>query len=384
MAGKRGNGEGSISKRKDGRWWGRYTLRTPDGPKQRSVYGKTRAEVAAKLHRAMADLDHGLIFTAGNLTMAEYLDRWLTDCLQPLVDQGKMEHSTYIRYAGIVRNHLKPALGRRKLKDLSRVEIRRLYNLKGKELSPKSVDHVHATLQKALGQAVKDDLVPRNVATGERPRRSRDKDEAKALSTAQVKALFGAASGERNEALYVVAVHTGLRQGELLGLQWTDLVLEGHAGKLSVRRSLKTTPEGLGFGPPKNRASRRSVPLNRTAVATLKAHRKRQNEERLRTPEWIDNDLVFPNRLGKPMDHNNLYHREYKALLKKAGLSDQGITFHSLRHTFGTALFKRGEHPKIVQSLLGHASIVQTMDTYSHLLDDIGGDAVGGLDEAFG
>ena len=160
--------------------------------------------------------------------------------------------------------------------------------------------------------------------------------------------------------------------------------LEDHAGKLSVRRSLKITPNGLGFGPPKNRASRRSVPLNRTAVGALKVHRKRQNEERLRTPEWKDYALVFPSRLGKPMDHNNLYHREYKALLKMATLSEQGITFHSLRHTFGTALFKRGEHPKIVQSLLGHASIVQTMDTYSHLLGDIGNNAVGGLDEAFG
>lgn len=124
--------------------------------------------------------------------------------------------------------------------------------------------------------------------------------------------------------------------------------------------------------------------MNKTAVVALRAHRKRQNEERLRTPQGRDNGLVFPNSVGKPLDHNNLYHREYKALLKKAGLAEQGFTFHSLRHTFSTTLFKRGEHPKIVQSLLGHASIVQTMDTYSHLLEDIGGDAVGGLDEAFG
>ena len=92
---------------------------------------------------------------------------------------------------------------------------------------------------------------------------------------------------------------------------------------------------------------------------------------------------MFPNKVGKPMDHNNLYHREYKALLKAVGLAEQSFTFHSLRHTFGTALFKRDEHPRIVQSLLGHASIVQTMDTYSHLLEDIGGVAVGGLDEDF-
>jgi integrase len=179
-----------------------------------------------------------------------------------------------------------------------------------------------------------------------------------------------------------VAVHTGLRQGELLGLMWSDVDLE--SSKLSVRRSLKVTADGLAFGAPKNQASRRSVPLNKSVVAALRTHRLRQNEERLSTPEWHDHDLVFPNRIGRPTDHNNLYHREFKPLLKKAGLWDPGFTFHSLRHTFATALFEQRQHPKIVQSLLGHASITQTMDTYSHLLEDIGGDAVDGLDEAFG
>jgi integrase len=116
----------------------------------------------------------------------------------------------------------------------------------------------------------------------------------------------------------------------------------------------------------------------------MRDHRARQNAERLRAPEWADGDLVFPNRVGKPYDPNNLYHREYKPLCKRAGIGDEGFTFHALRHTFATALLSRGEHPKRVQSLLGHSSITQTMDTYSHLIDDIGGDAVGGLDEAFG
>jgi integrase len=132
-------------------------------------------------------------------------------------------------------------------------------------------------------------------------------------------------------------------------------------------------------------ASRRSVPLTKSAVAALRAHRTRQNEERLRLGDlWQDHDLVFPNRVGNPLDHNNLYHREYKPLVQRAGLGDEGFTFHSLRHTFATALFERGEHPKVVQSLLGHSSITQTMDTYSHVMNDIGGDAVGGLEEAFG
>ena len=381
---KRGNGEGSISKRKDGRWWGRYTARTPGGPKQRAVYGKTRADVAAKLRKAMSDADKGLFLDTGKLTLGEYLDRWLSDCILPLVEAGKLEYSTYVRYAGIVRNHIKPILERRKLKDLGRVEVRRLYREKSKELSSRSVDYLHVTLQKALKQAVRDDLVPRNVAEGERPRSSRNKEEAKAFSAEQVRGLLKAASGKRNSALYVVAVHTGLRQGELLGLRWSDIELDGPTGRLSVRRSLKDTPDGLGFGPPKNKASRRSVPLNKTASAALRAHRLRQKEERVRAPEWQDHDLLFPNRTGKPMDHNNLYHRDYKKLLEEASLCGQGFTFHTLRHTFATELFRQGKRPKVIQTLLGHSSITQTMDTYSHLMDGVDDDEVGGLDETFG
>ena len=191
-----------------------------------------------------------------------------------------------------------------------------------------------------------------------------------------------AAHGIRNEALYVVAVLTGLRQGELLGLKWIDVDLA--AGKLTVRRSLKVTEDGLDFAHPKNKASRRSVPLNKTSVSALRSHRLRQNEERVRSRAWCDTDLVFPNHIGGPTDHNNLYYREYKPLLERAGLANEGFTFHTLRHTLATTLLMRREHPKVVQSLLGHSSITQTMDTYSHLMDGIGGDAVNGLDEAFG
>ena len=196
-----------------------------------------------------------------------------------------------------------------------------------------------------------------------------------------MRALLEAAQGTRNEALYVLALHTGLRQGELLGLRWADIDLE--AGKLSVRRSLKIADHGLEFGPPKNKASRRSVPLNKSATAALRAHKARQNAERIAAGEWRDAQLVFASRVGGPTDPTNLYNREYKPLLERAGLAGLGFTFHALRHTFATALFSRGEHPKRVQSLLGHASITQTMDTYSHLIDGIGGDAVDGLDDAF-
>jgi integrase len=373
-----------ITKRKDGRYMARYTVQTPDGRKRMTIYGRKHKEVERKLAEAMGDAAKGIVFDSDNVKLGKWLDSWLDNLLKPLVDADKMARSTYLRYEGIANNHLKPALGHRKLKDLTRAEVRRLYTEKGKTLSSRSVDYIHATLQMALSQAVRDDLISRNVASGERPRNSRQRssEDAKALSPAQVKALLMGAKGQRNEALYIVAVHTGLRQGELLGLKWTDVDLE--KGTLSVRRSLKITDNGLDFGPPKNKTSRRSVPLNKTAVAALKAHRARQNAEILAAPEWRDTGLVFPNRVGKPINPSNLYHREYKPLLKHAGLEDEGFTFHALRHTFASALCGKREYPKVIQSLLGHSSITQTMDTYSHLMDGMGDDAVGGLDEVFG
>ena len=381
---RRGNGEGSIGRRKDGRWEGKYTILSGDGLKRKTVYGKTRAMVAKKLTKAIADRDGGVVFDTDELRVGEWLDSWLKDSLKPLVNAGKMAHSTFVRYEGIVDRHLSPALGHRKLKNLGRAEVRRLYREKDEHLSPRSVDYIHVTLQKALSQAMVDDLIPRNVAAGERPRSTRNREEIKALSSGQAAKLVAAAAslGTRNEALFVIALHTGLRQGELLGLKWTDIDLEG--GRLSVRRALKVTEDGLDFGPCKNRASRRAVPLTKTARAALRAHRGRQNEESLRLGDlWEDNGLVFPNRVGRPLDHNNLYYRDYKKLLEKAGLAGEGFTFHSLRHTFATELFHQRKRPKVIQTLLGHSSITQTMDTYSHLLDGVDDDEVGGLDEAF-
>jgi integrase len=164
------------------------------------------------------------------------------------------------------------------------------------------------------------------------------------------------------EALYVLAMHTGSRRNEILGLKWTDVDLE--AGILSVQRSLDT--DGT-FNPPKRNKSRRTVKLTGQAAEALRGHRARQNEERLRLGSlWEDHDLVFPNRVGKPMNADNLYQRGFKPLLEKAGLS--GFNFHSLRHTCATLLCSKNINPKIVQEMLGHANISQTMDTYSHVM----------------
>jgi integrase len=281
----RANGDGDVwpRKNKQGKitsYRGSYL--GPDG-KRRYVSGKTKEEARRNKRKAEADAAGGVVLDSGKLTVGEYLDRWLSDCLEPLVRSGKMEHSTFVRYEGIVDRHISPIVRRKKLRDLSRAEVRSLYTAKGKELSPRSVAYIHVTLQKALTQAMRDDLITRNVAAGERPRSSRNREEIKALSPEQAKALLSAARDTHNEALYIVAVHTGLRQGELLGLKWPDVDLVGR--RLSVCRSLKVTDHGLDFGPPKNKASRRSVPLSKSAVAALRAHRTRQNEERLRLSE---------------------------------------------------------------------------------------------------
>jgi len=362
-----------IYKRKDGRYEGRYTVETPEGPKRKRVYGRKYKEVQKKLAEAMGDAARGIVFDAQNQTVSEYLERWLADSVRNMV-----RRSTFVRYESIVRHHLNPTLGRLKLARLTRQHVRALYRQKLDDgLAPRSVQYIHTTLKKALRQAVLDDLVPRNVCDAVKPPQVH-KDEVVPLTPEQVRALLSAASDDRLEALWVVAVHTGLRQGELLGLKWTDLDL--NVGRLTVQRSLAF--DGT-LNPPKRKNSRRTVKLTPTALEALRSHRARQNEERLRAgAEWVDSGLIFANRVGKPMDAGNLYHRNWKLLLKSAGLAERGFTFHALRHTFATTLLRQNVNPKIVQHQLGHATISQTMDTYSHVMPDMGDVAADALEAA--
>ena len=365
--GRRGNGEGTMARRKDGWWMGRYTVYTAKGPRQRAVYGKTRQEAAEKLTRAIADRDGGLTFDAGTLTVTEYLDRWLTDAVQDTVRQR-----TYERYEQIARVHIKPALGRLKLKSLTTTHVRGLYREKlDAGLAPRTVQYIHTTLHKALKDAVADGLIPRNVAKGIKAPRPR-KQEINPLSADQAHGFLSAARGDRFEALYVVALHCGLREGELLGLRWEDVDLA--AGTLSVRRTLSQARIGHMFEAPKN-GHGRNVRLTSGAVEALKRHRAAQNGERIRLRYlWQDHGLVFPSQRGTTMSASNLTARSFKSLLRRAGLPD--IRLHDLRHTCATLLLSEGVHPKFVQELLGHANIGITLDTYSHVLPSMGDQTV--------
>jgi len=352
----------------------RYTIQTATGTKRKAIYGKTRGEVSEKLTKAMAHRDGGLVFGADNLKVGEYMIRWLADSVADTV-----RWSTFARYEQNTRLHIVPAFGRAKLKNLTPAHVRGLYRQKLDEgLSPRTVQYIHMTLHKALKQAVADGLIPRNVTEAVKPPRP-VKKEIRPLDAEQTRALLRTARGDRLEALYVVAVTAGLREGELLGLKWEDLDLD--AGKLAVRRSLSITKDGPVFKFPKN-GKGRSIKLTTRAVEALKRHRAAQNEERLRLGTlWEDNGLVFPGERGQPMRAWSLTGGPFLRLLKRAGLPEK-TRFHDLRHTCATLLLGRSVHPKIVQDLLGHATISITLDTYSHVLPGMGDQAADAMDDA--
>ncbi len=362
MAKKNGNGEGSRPrKRPDGRWEARYTIHTSKGPKRKTVYGRTRLEVAEKLARALSDRAQGLTFEAGSLKLGEYLDRWLPDI------HHTVRQRTWERYEQIVRVHIKPVLGRVKLKDLTATHARGLYREKLESgSSPRTVQYIHTTLHKALRDAVSDGLIPRNAADGIKAPRPKKK-EINPLSPEQTRAFLKAVHGDRLEALYVLAVHRGLRQGELLGLRWEDIDLE--AGVLQIRRTLSLTRDGHVFEPPKN-GKGRSVELTQDASDALRRHLSRQLEE-IETlgDNYLDQGLVFPGERGQPMRRNTV-NGKLERILKRVDLPK--IRFHDLRHTCATLLLSKGVHPKFVQELLGHATISITLDLYSHVIPAMG------------
>jgi integrase len=367
---RRGNNEGSISRRKDGRWMGRFTIQTEKGPKQKAVYGKTRKEVAEKLTKAMADREGGLYFEAENLSVSEFLERWLNDSVR-----GSVRASTHASYRRQVERYVVPTIGGMKLKKVTPAHVQGLYrSMLDRGLSARTVQYTHAVLRRAMKQATRWGMISRNPCDyADAPKVQRE--EIRPLNQEQTRRLLRAAEGERLEALYVLAVHTGMRPGELLALKWRDVDFE--AARLRVNRALS---EGE-FTPPKRAKSRRSIDLTAGSITALRAHRKRQLEEMMRKAGlWQDYGLVFPSSVGTPLSHRNVV-RAFKAVLHRAELPSS-VRLYDLRHTCATLLLSRNVHPKYVQELLGHASIAQTLDTYSHVLPGMGGGIAGAIEDA--
>jgi integrase len=366
-----------IYKRKDGRYEGRYTVHTPDGPVRKRVYGRKYKEVQRKLAEAMGDAVRGIVFDDENMTVSEYMERWLEDSAK-----GDLGHRAYHNYRLQIRRHISPSLGRIKLSKLTATHVQSLYAAKLRDgLKPSSVRYIYAVLHRAMEQAVRFNLMPFNPAVRVDPPKVRQ-EEITPLDTEQARIFLAAARGDRFEALDVLSLTVGLRMGEALGLRWSDIDFD--AKTLRVSRQLQRVRDGGGlvFSEPKN-ASRRTVDLPQRAVEALRSHRKRQMEEQLRVgSEWQDYGLVFATGKGTPLDAQNIVNRHFKPLLKRAGLPS--IRWHDPRHTYATLLLARGTHPTYVQKSLGHASVQLTLDRYSHWMPSMGRNTADGIDEALG
>lgn len=367
---RRGHGEGAIYQRKgDGRWVAAMIL--PSG-KRKALYGKTRKEAADKLKHAVNDLDNGLDLEAGRQTVAQYLDKWLAASVKPSV-----KVKTYEGYESIVRVRVAPRMGRKQLAKLTALDLQSLYTeLAESGLSARSVHHTHRVLHRAFVQAVRWNLIVRNPCDGAQgPRATRS--EMKVWTPEQADAFLIATRQHPAHALYMLALTTGMRQGELLGLKWADVDLG--AGTLAVRRSLqRQRGAGLVFEEPKTARSRRSIRLSQRAIDALRAHSDRQTfDRRMAGSEWNARDLVFCHASGEPLDPS------YQTTIFKKAIAAVGappIRFHDMRHTAATLLLSRGVHVKLVSEMLGHATIVLTLDVYSHLIPAMHGDAAAAMD----
>jgi len=381
MAGKRGNNEGSIFKRNDGTWCAMVTEgRDPKTGKliRRSFYGKTRQEVSEKLSKAQEDLRKGTLVENTRIKVGQWLDDWLTK-----YKKGRIRPTTYDSYEMVVRVHIKPYIGNVFLKDLKPENLQAMYNDKlshGRTddkggLSTRTVRYMHMIMHEALKQALKNNLVSRNIAEATTPPKL-VKREMRVLSKEEQNKFLDVLEGERLGPAFLIDIGTGLRRGELLTLRWSDIDFGERVIRVSHSLSRvrtfeedSNTKSQLVFQQPKTKSGRRSIPMLDNVYEALKEHKVAQEEEKkFLGSAYQDNGLVFCTELGKPIEPRN-FNRKFYELLDKAGIEDANL--HCLRHTFATRGLELGMNPKVMQELMGHSSIMLFMDTYAHVLPDL-------------
>lgn len=360
---KAANGEGSVrtKPRADGRWEGRYHIEVGGLWKRMSVFGRTKAETAKKLRDALSARDAGAHPAPAKETVAIFLDSWLEGT------QSSLRPRMFASYRQIVRDHLKPALGRVPLARLQPQQVNLLYaQLLQAGRAPKTVRNVHVTLHRALAQAHRWRLVTTNVADlVDPPRVSRP--EMKALSPEQARQVLDAARGDDLFALWTLALTTGLRQGELLALRWPDVDLDQRSLRV-VASLIRVVGQEPQLAEPKSRRSRRQVELSAAAVDALRKHRTK-------APSI---GFVFARPDGRPLSVTTTWKR-WRALLDRAKVP--AMPFHSARHSAATLLLSRGVHPKIVSEMLGHSTVAITLDVYSHVTPAMHREAARVMDE---
>lgn len=369
---RRGKGEGSIFKRKDGLWCGEITVGYDENGRQKRkfFYGKTRQEVAEKINQALSEIKQGILITDNNITLEDWLITWLHQ-----YKKNQISESTFDDYESLIRNHINPAVGKYKLKDLRPEHLQALYNQKFKEgLSAKRIKHIHVILHSALNQAIKSKLITYNVSEATTLPRNTNEKKIKTLTIEEQKRFLQALEGERLKPAFVLALTTGMRLGEILALKWEDVDLENK--RITIRNSIRRiknrdkqaeikTKTVLVLKEPKTENSGRIIPLPDVAYQELVSFKLLQEEEKRQAgSSYIDSGFVFTTKVGTPIEPRNFL-RTFQRITKKAALD---INFHALRHTYATRLLEANTNPKIVQELLGHSDISTTLNIYSHVL----------------
>lgn len=373
---RRGNGEGSIYKRLDGRWASSITtgFDTRGMQTRRYFYAATRADVARKLDEAKKKLAEGRPLAPERQTAGQFLGRWLEDVVRPSVSP-----KTYRTYSDLIKKHLEPGLGRIDLQKLNAQQVQHFLNVKSESgLSPATVKHCRDCLRAALNVAMRWDLLVRNpAALVKPPKRVRRKPQV--YNKAQARQFVESIRGHRLESLFLVALCVGMREGEVLGLGWSDVDLENR--RLLIQCSLQRIEGKLQLLPTKTEESQRSIRLPDLVVSSLIAHSTRQDQEKaLAGEDWVDSGRVFTTTKGTLLDARNLL-RVYYTLRDVAGLPK--IRFHDLRHSAATLLRAAGVPTPAISKLLGHASTRTTEEVYSHVISDMETEAADEMDAIF-
>jgi integrase len=351
---RRAHGDGGLYERKDGRYEGVVDLgRDAGGRRQRlSVYGRTKRDAAQKLKAAMHDHDAGLRIDGRHQTVAQYIKVWLEqrDPRTPAAGVRKLRHTTWAGHESRLRKHVVPTISGVPIGQLTPEHVRAMLTKIGaSRLSPTTVAMVRDNLATILQRAVRDRVLPYNPVSAV-DSITRAKTATYVLTADQARTLIRAAAGDPYEALIVLALHTGLRAGEMFGLQWEDVDLD--AAQLSVRQSLiRITGEGLRPSAPKTTASAATIPLTAGAVSALRAHRVRQIEQRLGAgANWQETGYVFTTELGTPVSASNYMRRHFYPIAARAGIptrlqpdGTQGLRLHDLRRLWDAPDLARGE-----------------------------------------
>jgi len=371
--GRRGNHEGGIYQREsDGLWCGSVSV---DSGKRKVLYGKTREEVASKLISALNDVKNGLTLPSYRMTLGAFLEQWLAD-----VVWQRNRPSTAHGYEFYVRKYIIPALGRHQIRKLTPQQVQQFLNkAHAGGLAPRTVQYIRAILRRALNQALRWELVSRNVATLADPPSGRA-PEIRPMTIEDARRFLAAAGGHRHEHLFAFLLGTGLRIGEALALRWSDVALDDDV--ITVRHSLERIPgRPWRLSIPKSESGKRVVPLIGPTAEALRAQRTLTLEMRLTAgAAWHDLDFVFPTAVGTPGDQSNVYN-QFKKLLRQAGLPDF-YRVHDLRHSTATYLLAAGVPDRLVMGIMGHSQLSMTM-RYQHVLPSMLKEAAARLEAIF-